>query len=258
MKNRITELFTEKKENILNIYFTAGFPDLGDTVRVLKALENAGVDMVEIGMPYSDPTADGPTIQESSEKAIANGMTIPKLFEQLKDVRDHVNIPIVLMGYINPVMQYGLENFCKSAAEVGVDGTILPDLPFDLYEKDYKDLFIKNNISNVFLVTPQTSENRLKELDQTSKGFIYVVSTNSTTGNATKEVNTNEEYLERIANSKLDNPTLIGFNIKDKPSFLNACKYANGAIIGSAFVKMLNESEDIETDVKKFIEKIKV
>jgi tryptophan synthase alpha chain len=257
MKNRITELFAEKKENILNIYFTAGFPELNDTVRVLKALENAGVDMVEIGMPYSDPTADGPIIQKSSERAISNGMTIPKLFEQLEGIRKEVKIPIVLMGYLNPVMQYGLENFCKKAAEVGVDGTILPDLPFDLYERDYKSLFEKNHISNVFLVTPQTSEARLKELDNTSEGFIYVVSTNSTTGNTDKKVDTNEEYLNRMATSGMRNPTLIGFNIKDKPSFANACKYANGAIIGSAFVKTLNESTAIEEDIQMFIDNIK-
>ncbi len=257
MKNRITELFAEKKENILNIYFTAGFPDLNDTVRVLKALENAGVDMVEIGMPYSDPTADGPIIQKSNEKAISNGMTIPKLFEQLEGIRKEVKMPIVLMGYLNPVMQYGLENFCEKAAEVGVDGTILPDLPFDLYERDYKSLFEKNQISNVFLVTPQTSESRLQELDKISRGFIYVVSTNSTTGNTNKKVDTNEEYLKRISNSNIENPTLIGFNIKDRPSFTNACKYANGAIIGSAFVKKLNESANIEVDIQDFVDNIK-
>jgi len=257
MKNRITELFDQKKDNILNIYFTAGFPELDDTVTVLKALENAGVDMVEIGMPYSDPTADGPVIQESSEKAISGGMTIPKLFEQLKNIRQQIKIPIVLMGYLNPVMQYGLENFCKKAAEVGIDGSILPDLPFDLYEKDYKSLFESNNLSNVFLVTPQTPDQRLQQLDKASKGFIYVVSTNSTTGNDSKEATSNEEYLNKISSSNLKNPTLIGFNIKDNASFTNACKYANGAIIGSAFVKMLNESEDIENDIEKFIQRIK-
>lgn len=257
MKNRITDLFESKKENILNIYFTAGFPDLGDTVRVLKALEDTGVDMVEIGMPYSDPTADGPVIQDSSEKAIANGMTIHKLFDQLKDVREHVSIPIVLMGYINPVMQYGLKEFCEKANEIGIDGTILPDLPFDIYSRDYKELFEGNKLSNVFLVTPQTSEERLKELDEISKGFIYVVSTNSTTGNEAKEASDMNDYLGRIKNAGLKNPTLIGFNIKDKPSFLNACNYANGAIIGSAFVRALNESNNLEKDITTFVQKIK-
>ncbi len=257
MKNRITELFEKKKDNILNIYFTAGFPNLGDTVRVLKALEKAGVDMVEIGMPYSDPTADGPIIQDSSEKALTNGMTIHKLFEQLKDIREHVNIPIVLMGYINPVMQYGIENFCEKAGEIGIDGTILPDLPFDIYTREYKTVFEKNNLSNVFLVTPQTSEERIHKLDEAAKGFVYIVSSNSTTGSDTKTADDNTAYLERIKKTELNNPTLIGFNIKDKPSFLNACKYTNGAIIGSAFVKMLNKSDNIEKDIAKFIAQIK-
>ena len=257
MKNRITELFESKNKNILNIYFTAGFPDLEDTVRVLKGLENAGVDMVEIGMPYSDPTADGPIIQASSEKALANGMTIHKLFDQLKNVRDHVSIPIVLMGYINPVMQFGIKEFCLKAAELGIDGTILPDLPFDIYEREFKTTFEKNNLSNIFLVTPQTEESRIHQLDQTAKGFVYIVSTNSTTGSDTKVASDMNDYLERVKNINLENPTLIGFNIKNKKSFNNACNYANGAIIGSEFVKVLNESNDIEGDINKFIKKIK-
>jgi tryptophan synthase alpha chain len=257
MKNRITELFESKKENILNIYFTAGFPNLGDTVRVLKSLENAGVDMVEIGMPYSDPTADGPIIQDSSEKALANGMTIHKLFDQLKDIREHISIPIVLMGYINPVMQYGIEAFCKKAGELGIDGTILPDLPIDIYKKDYRELFEKNNLSNVFLVTPQTSDKRIQELDSSSKGFVYIVSTNSTTGSTTKVGSDMNDYLERVKKTKLQNPTLIGFNIKDRQSFVNACKHSNGAIIGSAFVKMLNTSQDLDKDINTFVKKIR-
>jgi len=257
MENRITKLFESKKENILNIYFTAGFPNLGDTVRVLKALENAGVDMVEIGMPYSDPTADGPTIQDSSRQALDNGMTIHKLFEQLTDIREHVSIPLVLMGYINPVLQYGIENFCNKASELGIDGTILPDLPFDIYNREYKGIFEKNNLSNVFLVTPQTEEERIHQLDQTAKGFVYIVSTNSTTGSDTKIASDMNDYLDRVKNIELQNPTLIGFNIKDRQSFINACKYSNGAIIGSAFVKMLNESESIEKDINDFVKKIK-
>tara|TARA_B100000809_G_scaffold261825_1_gene311472 strand:+ start:469 stop:1245 length:777 start_codon:yes stop_codon:yes gene_type:complete len=257
MTNRITELFKVKKEKILNIYFTAGFPNLGDTVRVLKALEKSGVDMVEIGMPYSDPTADGPIIQDSSETAIASGMTIRKLFEQLKDIRDHVSIPIVLMGYINPVMQYGIEEFCAKAGEIGIDGTILPDLPFDIYKREYKQLFEENNLSNVFLVTPQTTTERIKELDKTAEGFVYIVSTNSTTGSETKVASDMNVYLERVKNINLTNPTLIGFNIKDRQSFLNACNYSNGAIIGSAFVKMLKSSENIEKDIDTFVKKIK-
>ena len=257
MTNRITELFKIKKEKILNIYFTAGYPNLGDTVRILKALEKSGVDMVEIGMPYSDPTADGPIIQDSSETAIASGMTISKLFEQLKDIRDHVSIPIVLMGYINPVMQYGIEEFCIKAGKLGIDGTILPDLPFDIYKREYKELFEENNLSNVFLVTPQTTPERIKELDETAQGFVYIVSTNSTTGSETKVASEMNVYLERVKNINLTNPTLIGFNIKDRQSFLNACNYSNGAIIGSAFVKMLKTSENIEKDIDTFVKKIK-
>lgn len=208
-------------------------------------------------MPYSDPTADGPIIQESSEKALENGMTIHRLFEQLKDIREHVSIPIVLMGYINPVIQYGIEEFCEKAAEIGIDGTILPDLPIDIYKRDYKALFEKNNLSNVFLVTPQTSTERIHELDNASKGFVYIVSTNSTTGSDTKVASDMNNYLERVKNIELQNPTLIGFNIKDRQSFVNACKYSHGAIIGSAFVKMLHASKDLDKDINTFIKKIR-
>jgi tryptophan synthase alpha chain len=254
--NRITKLFETKKEGILNIYFTAGFPKLEDTVTIIKALEKAGADMVEIGMPFSDPLADGPTIQESSLVALKNGMTLKNLFEQLKDIRKEVKIPLLLMGYVNPVMQFGFENFCKKANEVGIDGVILPDLPMQEYNEFYKNLFESNNLSNIFLITPNTSDERMKLIDRSSKGFIYVVSSDSTTGN-TKTVNDAEEYFKRIQSKKLANPTLIGFNIKDYASYSFACKYANGAIIGSAFIKAIKDAPDLVKCIENFVVSVK-
>jgi tryptophan synthase alpha chain len=257
MNNRIIELFKVKKEKVLNMYFTAGFPNLDDTVAILKELESAGADIIEIGMPYSDPLADGPTIQASGEKALANGMSIKKLFEQLEGIRNEVSIPIILMGYINPVMQYGVEAFCKKAGEIGIDGLILPDLHYREYEELYKNSFEENNLSNIFLVTPQTSEERLKKIDSLSSGFIYVVSSNSTTGNETKVLDDTTSYFERIKASELNNPTLIGFNIKDKTTFENASKYANGAIIGSAFIRKIENSKDLKKDIHEFVKGVK-
>lgn len=257
LQNRITKLFQNKTSDVLNIYFTAGYPKLEDTVTIIKALEEAGVDIIEIGMPFSDPLADGPTIQASNDVALANGMSLNKLFEQLKDIRKEVNIPIILMGYINPVMLYGIERFCDKAAEVGVDGIILPDLPSFEYNSMYKDVFERNNLSNIFLVTPQTSETRMKAIDESANGFIYAVSTNSTTGNDAKATTGQEAYFERLKAAKLKNPVLIGFNIKDYASFVNANKYANGAIIGSAFIKMLEKSTELTKDIKNFVTSIR-
>lgn len=257
MENRITKLFNTKKSEVLNIYFTAGFPKLEDTVTIIEGLEEAGADLVEIGMPFSDPLADGPTIQASNDVALANGMSLNKLFEQLEGIRDKVNIPIILMGYINPVLVYGVERFCKKAAEVGVDGVILPDLPSAEYNMLYKQVFEENNLSNIFLVTPQTSEKRIKEIDASANGFIYAVSTNSTTGNETKGTVGQEAYFERLKNAQLNNPVLIGFNIKDNASFSNANKYANGAIIGSAFIKMLEKSTALKEDIKSFVASVR-
>lgn len=256
VQNRLTELFQKKGKNLLNIYFTAGYPSLNDTCKILKALDASGADMIEIGMPFSDPLADGPTIQKSSELALENGMTIKLLFEQLKDIRKEVNVPILLMGYLNPVLQYGIEAFCKKCAEVGIDGIILPDLPFDEYNERYKHIFEANNLSNVFLVTPQTSPARLKKIDESTQGFIYVVSTNSTTGNS-KSIQDASEYFKSIQSANLSNPYMIGFNIHDKETFEFATKYANGAIIGSAFINMLTLSNNIEADIKAFIKSIK-
>jgi len=250
--SRITELFERKKERVLNVYCTAGFPQLGSTVTVMKALEKNGADLIELGMPYSDPLADGPVIQASSAKALQNGMTITKLFEQLKDVRKEVKVPIVLMGYLNPLLQYGFEKFCAKAAEVGVDGLIIPDIPMYEYENEYAAIIKKHGLDFIFLVTPETSEERIKKLDSLSDGFLYAVSSSSITG-SDKDFSPVETYLQRIKNMGLKNPVLVGFGIKDKTTFDTASKYANGAIIGSAYIKALEGSKDLEEATKSFL-----
>jgi tryptophan synthase, alpha subunit len=258
ISNRLTELFQKKSNNLLNIYFTAGYPKLNDTVTVLKALEKAGVDMVEIGMPYSDPVADGPIIQQSSLDSINSGMTIKTLLGQLKDIRKEVTIPILVMGYFNTVMQYGVEKFIQEISAIGIDGVILPDLPLDEYTEHYQSLFESHNISNVSLITPNTSNERLHVIDNITQGFVYMVSTNSTTGNDAKKTEDNHDaYFNRIKNIGLKSPRMIGFNIKDKKTFTDACAYANGAIIGSAFVRMLTASTNLETDILQFVKSIK-
>ncbi|ABG60536.1 tryptophan synthase subunit alpha [Cytophaga hutchinsonii] len=258
VSNRLTALFQNKSNNLLNIYFTAGYPTLHDTVTVLKALEKAGVDMVEIGMPYSDPVADGPVIQQSSLDAINNGMTIKTLLQQLKDIRKEVTIPILLMGYFNTVMQYGVEKFMKEISEIGIDGVILPDLPLDEYIEHYQSICESNNISNVSLITPNTSDERLLVIDNITQGFIYMVSTNSTTGNDAKKTEDNHDaYFSRIKNMGLKSPRMIGFNIKDHKTFTDACTYANGAIIGSAFVRLLAQSKHLERDILTFVSEIR-
>lgn len=254
--NRIDQLFTTKK-NVLNVYFTAGFPALNDTLHILKVLEQAGADMVEIGMPYSDPVADGPTIQESNQQALDNGMTIPLLFEQLKDLRKHISIPIVLMGYVNPVLQFGAEKFVQKCAELGIDGTILPDLPAPNYEEELQAIYEKNNLYNIFLITPQTSAERIKKIDSLSKGFIYMVSSNSITGAKSAIADKQIAYFERINQMGLQTPKLIGFGISNNETFKQACKYAQGAIIGSAFIKLLTKSKNLEEDITQFVRQVK-
>ncbi len=256
INNRLTQRFKNSDSKLLSIYFTAGFPELNDTLPILKTLEQNGVDLVEIGMPFSDPMADGPTIQSSGDKALENGMSIRTLFGQLENMRREVTMPVLLMGYLNPVMQYGIEPFCKKAAEVGVDGVIIPDMPLEEYREEYKEVFDKYNLSFIFLVTPQTSKERLRFIDELASGFIYVVSTASTTG-GTKSVMDAKEYLERIKGANLNNPTMVGFNIKDKETYEFAISYADGAIIGSAFIKMLAESRDKFKDIKNFIHSIR-
>jgi tryptophan synthase alpha chain len=251
--NRIQKLFKTKEKNILNVYFTAGFPHLNDTTKILQALQTAGADIVEIGMPYSDPVADGETIQQSNDVALANGMTIKLLFEQLKDIRQNIDLPIVLMGYFNPVIQFGVERFCQKCQEVGIDGLILPDLPIAEYEDEYKAIFDKYGLLNTFLITPQTSEARIKQIDNNTDGFIYMVSSASITGSTSGISESMETYFNRINAMNLKNPRLIGFGIKDKNSFTKACQYANGAIIGSQFIRVLEKATDLEQDIADYV-----
>ena len=236
--NRINQKMQENKK-LLSIYFTAGYPALEDTVSIIQDLEKNGVDMIEIGLPFSDPLADGPTIQESSTAALKNGMTTVKLFEQLKDIRNTVSIPLIVMGYFNPMLQYGVEAFCKKCHEIGVDGLIMPDLPLDVYKNEYEDIFKKYGLINVFLITPQTSNERIREIDEASDGFIYMVSSASVTGSKSGFGNEQEAYFERIAAMNLKNPQIVGFGIKDAETFQQATKSTKGAIIGSAFIKHL-------------------
>jgi tryptophan synthase alpha chain len=254
--NRIDQLFQQKKNNILTLYFTAGFPDLHSTVPILQLLAQNGVDMVEIGMPFSDPLADGETIQKSSQKALENGMSIAMLFEQLQDIRSKVQIPIVLMGYLNPVLQFGIEKFCQSCAQIGIDGIILPDLPLQEYLNEYRSVFEKYGLHKIFLITPQTSPERIQAIDEASRGFVYLVSQATTTGTKTGISEEQENYFKKIQAMNLKNPLLVGFGISDKDSFQKACKYANGAIIGSAFIKHIEQSPDLEKSVPAFVEKI--
>lgn len=257
MTNRIQQLFAQKPEGLLSVYFTAGYPNLEDTVPIILELEKNGVDLIEIGMPFSDPLADGPTIQQSSQVALRNGMTIPKLFEQLQDIRRHTQIPLVLMGYLNPVMQYGVERFLQKASEIGIDGLILPDLPLVDYVREYKELFEKHQISNIFLITPQTPEQRILEIDQHSNGFIYMVSSASVTGGTTGQSVVNTAYFERVKALGLRNPGIIGFGIHNRDTFTQACNHASGAIIGSAFIKALAQEGSLQQNISTFIQSIK-
>ena len=258
MKNRIEELFANKKENILSIYFTAGYPRLDDTLSIIKALDESGADIIEVGIPYSDPVADGETIQKSNQIALDNGISMELIFAQLEKLREHSQIPIILMGYFNPVMQYGIEAFSKKCQEVGVDGLILPDLPMEEYISDYKSTFDAHNLINVFLITPQTSEKRIRLIDENSRGFIYMVSSASVTGAKSQVSEGQEAYFNRIENMNLKNPKLIGFGISNKETFNSACKYASGAIIGSAFVNVLTENKDnLEEAIATFVKSIK-
>lgn len=239
----------------LNIYFTAGIPRLEDTTEIIQLIQNSGADMMEIGMPYSDPVADGEIIQKAHERALRNGMTIAKLFEQLKSIKNEIKIPIILMGYINPVLSFGFENFCRECSESGVSGLIIPDLPPIEFEKNYREILAKYNLTFTFLVTPETSEERIKYLDSLSSGFLYAVSSSSTTGNENKLIN-NEGYLTKLASLNLKNPLFIGFGIKDKLDFESVTAKANGGIIGTAFVKILLENADWKSKTKEFIHSI--
>ena len=239
--NRIQAKLQESKK-ILSIYFTAGHPNLNDTVNIIENLEKNGIDMIEIGMPFSDPLADGPTIQVSSTQALQNGMTSNVLFDQLKDIRKTVSIPLILMGYFNPVLQYGVEEFCKKCQEVGIDGLIIPDLPVEVYHEEYQIIFERYSLLNIFLITPQTSEKRIRYMDSISKGFIYTVSSASTTGSQKGFTKDQINYFERINKLKLKNPQIIGFGITNNESYCQATRYAKGAIIGSAFIKYISNN----------------
>lgn len=240
MINRIDKKFQEDKK-LLSIYFSAGHPSLEDTVPILKKLQAAKVDMVEIGLPFSDPLADGPTIQESSTQALTNGMTTDKLFSQLENIREYINIPLVLMGYFNPMMQFGIEKFCKCCESIGIDGLIIPDLPVDIYHEKYKILFDKHGLYNMFLITPQTPEKRIRYIDKVSNGFIYMVSSASVTGAKNTFGDSQKDYFKRISGMRLSSPTVVGFGISNASTYSTAIEHSNGAIIGSAFIKFLED-----------------
>lgn len=256
MNNRLTTLFEQKKKGVLNIYCTAGFPQLNSTGTVITALQNNGADIIEIGIPYSDPVADGPVIQQSNMVALENGMSIPVLFRQLEKIKDTIRVPLILMGYLNPVLQYGIEKFCKDAESAGVSGIILPDLPMYEFETQYQQVFNRHNLKFIFLITPETSEERIRRIDKLSTGFIYAVSSSSTTGND-KIIGVESPYFIKLRDMNLSNPVLAGFGIKDKNTFDAAGKYTNGAIIGSAYINALKNSEDLTLATKDFINMIK-
>ena len=249
--NRIDKKLKEEGK-LLSIYFTAGFPNLNDTADIIIKLQESGVDMIEIGLPFSDPLADGPTIQDSSMSAINNGMNTDILFNQLKDIRDRVSIPLIIMGYFNPILQYGVEKFCKKCNEIGIDGLIIPDLPIDYYLENYNSIFEQNKLYNMFLIAPQTSDERIRKIDSISKGFIYMVSSSSITGSKNSFSSEQINYFERIEKMNLNTPRIIGFGVGNKETFNSTVNYSKGAIIGSAFIKNLHENgiDSIDSFIK--------
>lgn len=257
MSNRIDDLFKKKAGGILSVYFTAGYPKPEDTMTILESLQEAGCDMVEIGMPFSDPLADGPVIQHSSARALAQGMTLPLLLKQLAGLRERIHIPVLLMGYLNPVMQYGVENFCRDASRIGVDGLIIPDMPLDIYKLQYAGLFHQYGLHHALLVTPRTDEKRIREIESASGGFIYAVSSSSTTGDSKADRSSQQTYFERLKSMNLSLPVMIGFGIGNRKQFHFACGYANGGIIGTAFIRHLENNPDIKTSIPAFIKSIK-
>ena len=252
--NRIDQAF-QKEHKLLSIYFSAGHPALEDTPRILELLQSSGVDMVEIGLPFSDPLADGPTIQDSSTKALQNGMHTQKLFDQLRDIRQTIHLPLIIMGYFNPMLQYGVERFCQQCADIGIDGLIIPDLPVDVYHEQYQSLFEQHGLYNMFLITPQTAEDRIRYIDEVSKGFIYMVSSASVTGAKSSFGDLQQAYFDRVAGYQLKTPRIVGFGISNADTFQTATQQAQGAIIGSAFIKFL-ENEGVEK-IPQFIEGIR-
>jgi tryptophan synthase alpha chain len=256
--NRIDELFSSKKTNILSIYFTAGYPNLDSTVGIIRTLAEAGADLIEIGMPFSDPMADGPVIQNSNQVALKNGMNLKLLFKQLSEIRKEVEIPLILMGYLNPVLQFGVENFCAECSRAGIDGLILPDLPPHIYTEEYIAIFNKYGLYNILLISPQTSSERISALDKISKGFIYIVSSSSVTGTKNRFTDDQISYFRRVKDMNLKNPCLIGFGISNHETFADAGKYSNGGIIGSGFVKILGKEGDTTGNIIRYIKEIKI
>lgn len=255
MQNKLTALLNSNKQNLLNIYVTAGYPALNDTGRVIFAAQKSGVDLMEIGIPFSDPLADGPVIQESSQKALNNGMNLEVLFQQLNEIKDEVTIPLLLMGYYNSVLQFGLERFCKKCSGSGIAGLIIPDLPLEIYQQEFKPLMDEFGLHNILLITPQTSEERIGEIDANSMAFIYAVSSASTTGSKEGIVDS-DSFLKKLQQMNLGNPILTGFNINNRASYLQACKYTRGAIIGSAFIKAISNGKSLEKNIEFFIKSI--
>ena len=255
--NRIDKLFREKTTNILSVYFTAGYPLIDSTVKIVRALADAGADMIEIGMPFSDPMADGPVIQHSNEKSLQNGMNLKLLFNQLSDIRKEVKIPLLLMGYLNPVMQFGVENFCLQCKRIGIDGVILPDLPPIVYTEEYLSIFNKYELYNILLISPQSSSEIITDIDKISRGFIYIVSSSSVTGSKGNFSDDQMSYFKRVSKMDLVNPCLIGFGISNRETFMNAGIYARGGIIGSAFVKILGNDGDVIKNISQFIKEFK-
>lgn len=254
--NRIDQLFSNNPQNLLSIYFCAGAPTCEGTASVIHTLERHGVSLVEIGIPFSDPMADGPIIQQAAQQALQNGMSLQLLFSQLQDIRQRVSIPLVLMGYLNPIMQFGFENFCMRCRACGIDGVIIPDLPFQEYEKHYRAVAEAHGVKVIMLITPETSEERVRKIDAHTDGFIYLVSSAATTGQQRHFQAEKRAYFKRVVGLNLKNPRMVGFGISNRETFQSACEYASGAIIGSLFVSLLNQYKDAEQAIVKLKELI--
>ena len=255
--NKLLKTFQDKSKKVLSIYFSAGYPELEDTHRIMIALQEGGADLIEVGIPFSDPVADGPTIQGSNKIALDNGITLKKILVQINEIKEKIQIPVILMGYLNPIYQYGIKKFCEDCQKAGVSGLIIPDLPVNEYQNEYKLVFEEHQLANIFLITPQTSEERIREIDGISNSFIYMVSSASTTG-AKKGVTEDQiDYFIRVQNMELKSPLLIGFGISDHQSFTQATTYANGAIIGSAFINVLKNSNNLEEDIVAYVRSVK-
>ncbi len=255
--NRLQNLFKKKNTNLLSVFYTAGYPNLNDTVPIGVALQKAGADLIEIGIPFSDPVADGPTIQESNKVAIDNGIHVKRILQQVQELRQQVQMPIILMGYLNPVLQYGMEQFCADASAAGADGCIFPDMPWHDYEKQYKTLFQKSGLSHIFLIAPTTAAARIERIDAATDSFIYAVSASSTTGTRGSFAPEQLTYFQRLKEAKLKNPFLVGFGVANQETFRTACSYGAGAIVGSAFIQLLKSKGANEAAIAAFVGEMK-